>query len=123
MSAYEIPGFSWTLVAAVDLTANQYCGVNVNGSGLGAKPSAGGRIVGFIRNKPNIDENVTVVSNGIVFARVGAVDVAAGVDCKVDANGKLVLAASTNVAHGQTLAAGIAGGLVPFLLDLNHAAI
>ena len=53
--AYEIPGFSFTLVAAEDFRTSQFCAADVNGAGLAITPTAdGARAIGVVQNKPNI---------------------------------------------------------------------
>lgn len=121
--AYEIPGFSWTLVSGVDLSNSQYCGVNINSSGRAVLPVEGARIIGVTRNKPatemGINASITIVSTGIVFGRVGITGCTAGQNLTVNDDGTFIQASGSNLVHGQALQTVAAGGLVAVLLGLN----
>lgn len=97
--AYEIPGFSYTLVAASDMSATQFRFVNVDTAGKAAVPAAGGRVVGVRQNKPKADEAATIVQTGISIVEAGAA-VTVGDGVQSDASGRAI-----------TLAAGISQGV------------
>ncbi|MGH2351770.1 MAG: hypothetical protein ACRDJN_09175, partial [Chloroflexota bacterium] len=59
--AYEIPGHTNTLVAAVDLSGQQYRFVVVNASGQAAIPALGARAIGVLQNAPEAGEAGTVM--------------------------------------------------------------
>jgi len=120
--AYEIPGFSWSLVAGEDLSGSQYCGVDVEVStGLAVLPSAGGRVVGVLRNKPAEGGTATVVTTGVVMAKIGATGVVAGNNVTVDTNGKIIQASSGDSLLGVALKTNAAGEIGTILL-LNGVA-
>lgn len=117
--AYEIPGFSFTLVAAADLSTSQYCFVNADTTAAGSKaalPAAGGRAVGVLQNKPVAGAAGTIVATGISKVLVGAGGVTAGDNVKVTAAGAVILANAGSYAVGIALATGAAGTYVPVLL-------
>jgi dihydrodipicolinate reductase len=114
--AFEIPGFSFSLIAAADLSALQFHGVNVNTSGQAASPSAGGRVAGFLQNKPTLGQVGTVYRTGITKAVVGTGGVTAGDTVAVDATGAVVTAAAGNFGVGIALATAAATDIVSVLL-------
>lgn len=120
--AYEIPGFSWTLVAAEDLTDSQYCGVDVDSDGKAALPSAGGAGVGVLRNHPDEDQSGTIVSSGIVKGRIGPTGVNAKDNVTVDGDGKFIQASSGDAHWGRALETNAADEVGTILLQLGGAA-
>ena len=100
--AYEIPGFSFTLPAAADLSATQFRFVNVDGSGKAAVPAAGGRVCGVRNNKPKANEAATIVNSGISIVEAGGA-ITVGDDVATDNAGRAVAAAGAT-----TIVAGIA---------------
>lgn len=118
--AWEIPGFSFTLPAAADLSASQFCFVNADTTAAGSRaalPSAGGRTIGVLQNKPGAAGiAATIVNTGIVKVRVGTGGVTAGDTVQALADGKITTAVATKYAAGIALETGVAGVLVPVLL-------
>lgn len=120
--AWEIPGFSWTMVAAADLSAFQFCFVNADTTAAGSKaaaPSAGGRAIGVCQNKPTSGRPVTIVSSGISKVKVGAGGVTAGDNVKVLAAGSVTTANAASYAVGIALATGLVGEYVPVFLTIS----
>lgn len=113
--AFEIPGFSYTLVAAVDLSGSQFRAVRTDANGKAALPVLGGSIAGICNNKPKLNEAVTVVSSGISIVEAGAV-IANGANVAVDATGRAIPAAAgqeiIGVAQEAASAAGIKIGVL-----------
>lgn len=101
--AREIPVLPYTLVAAVDLSANQYGGVDCGTSGTAVLPSAGGRIIGIQQNAPTAGRAATIEHGGISKFRCGAGGVTAGDDLMAAADGTLITATATNKAVGVAL--------------------
>lgn len=121
--AYEIPGFSWTLVAGEDLTESQYCGVDLElTTGQAVLPSAGGRIIGVLRNKPDDEQPATVVSSGVVMGLIGDTGVVAGNNVTVDADGAFIQASSGDTHCGIAVKSNAAGEIGTILLQLGGAA-
>lgn len=120
--AYEIPGFSWTLVAGEDLDESQFCGIDVSGDGEAVLPVQGGRCVGFVQNKPLSGRTATIVSSGITKVLVGVTGIEAGDNVIVDDDGSVIQAASGNRGVGVALKTNAAGELGTVLLMLSNAA-
>jgi hypothetical protein len=115
--AYEIPGFSFTLIAAADLSASQYCFVNVDNTGKAALPAANARCVGVLQNKPTSGQVCTIVASGISKALVGVGDCTAGDDLEVTGTGAVKVAAGAGSRIvAVALASGVAGNIVPVLI-------
>lgn len=124
--AYEIPGFSWTLEAGEDLSDSQYCAVDVNSSGKAVLPVQGKRVVGILRNHPGStfstppdSEAATIVSTGIVKARVGITGVTAGQNVTCDDDGTIIQCTSGDVALGRALQSAVAGAITTVLLQIG----
>lgn len=108
--AYEIPGFSYTLVSAADFSVTgQFRAVNVDATGKAALPAAGGRIAGILNNKPKAGESATIVQSGISACEAGAA-VTIGSTVEVDATGRVVPRAA-GVAVGIALETASAAGV------------
>lgn len=111
--AYEIPGFSFTLPAGADLSSSLFRAVDVNSSGVAVLPGAGGRIIGFLNNRPKSGEAATIVHSGIVQAECGAA-VTRGANVMVGTDGRVLdhVAADDNAKVGIALETGSAAGVV-----------
>lgn len=117
--AYEIPGFSFTLVAAADQSASQFRFIDVDTNGKGVTPSAAGqRVVGVRNNKPKSGEAATVIVSGVSIVEAGA-PVTVGADVMTDTSGRAIVAATTGSAiAGIALeAASGAGQFIAVLLS------
>lgn len=117
--AWEIPGFSWTMVAGVDLSSSQFCFVNADTTAAGCKailPTAGGRAIGVVQNKPASGRPVTIVSSGISKCKVATGGVTAGDNVKALATGAVTTACTGTYALGIALATGLVGEIVPVFI-------
>jgi hypothetical protein len=120
--AYEIPGFSFTLVAGENLSSSHFCAVDVEVStGQVILPTAGGRAIGVIQNKPAEGEAATIVVSGVTKVLIGVGGIIAGNNVTVDDDGTIVQAASGNRCLGIALSTGAEGTLGTVLL-LNGGA-
>lgn len=121
--AYEIPGYSFTLVAGEDLT--QYCAVDVEAAtGQVISPSGtGARAIGVVQNKPTDGKAATLVCSGVTKMLVGAGGITAGDNITVDTDGKALTAVATNRVLGIALKTNAAGTLGTVLLQNNAGAI
>lgn len=114
--AYEIPGFSFSLVAASDLSTHQYKFVNVDTTGKAALGGAGTRSIGVLQNKPTLGQIGTVVVTGVSKVVAGAA-VTAGDEIMSDATGRAITAVATNQGLGVALSAAAgAGVIIPVLI-------
>lgn len=115
--AYEIPGFSFTLVAAEDLSALQFSVVDVDSAGKAITPAAdGGRGIGVVQNKPAIGQSATIVTTGVTKAKVGTGGITAGQTAQALTNGTITAGVAGDHAIGIALATGDAGDIIPLLL-------
>lgn len=108
--AYEIPGFSFTLVAAADLSASQFRFVEVNSTGKAAVPTLAGSVVGVRQNKPKANEATTIVHDGISFVEAGGA-IAIGGLVTTDATGRAVAATTGQQTHGRALETASGAGV------------
>lgn len=107
--AYEIPGFSFTLPAKVDLN-NQWRFVNIDATGNALYASADGRVIGVLNNKPKATQPATIVQNGVAMVEAGAA-IALGADVSAGANG-VALTAASGIKTGVALEAATATGQI-----------
>jgi predicted ribosome-associated RNA-binding protein Tma20 len=105
--AYEIPGQSFTAIAAVDLTGKKGYGIVIDGNGKAALAGAAAVIDGVLRYEGKAGEAVTVVKDGHMGLVFGAA-VADGAQLATDANGAFITAVATNpiVAVAREAAGG-----------------
>ena len=115
--AYEIPGFSFTLEASGDLSAEQFTAMVVDGNGQAAQAGAAVNIAGVLQNNPSaIGREAAIMANGITKGVAGAA-VAAGAYLMTDANGEFITGVGTNELVGVALeAAGGQGEIIPILI-------
>jgi len=123
MQSNTIPNFVWTLgTGAADLSLNQYLGVKITsgnteegGTAL-AITGATDNVVGFQQNSPtDANQQISLESNGIVLARVGAT-VTAGVEVSIMATGEVEDQNASNTTVGNALTDGAAGDLISIKL-------
>lgn len=120
--AYEDSKISVTIPAGSDLSASQFCFVEVNSSGLLAVVGAGLHADGVLQNDPNASGRAGEVAiAGIVQVKCGAA-VTRGGPVASDAAGKAVNAASTNIILGTALETGANGAVIAVLFHPRGAA-
>lgn len=106
------------LVAAADLSANQYYAVKVNSSGQIALCSVLGEVpTGILQNKPTSGQAAEVRHGGTSKAVAGAA-ITAGASVMVNASGKVITLATTGSnAIGIALeSAGADGDIIEILV-------
>ena len=116
--AYEQTLRTIGVPASADLSASQFCFMVVNSSGQLALPSAGGDADGILQDKPNaaaVEGELAVL--GVSKLVVGTAGVTAGDLLATDANGKAVTATTGNKILGRALATGVAGVIIPALIQ------
>lgn len=106
--AYEIPGQSFSGVAAADLTGKEGYGVVLDANGKVALAGAAVSIDGILRYAGKAGETVTVVKTGEMGLVYGG-NVANGAALTTDANGAFVTAVATNPIVAVAREAGAAG--------------
>lgn len=125
MSAYEIPGFSFSLPSDTDLsvkaTSGQFRFGKINSSGEWVVPSAGGTAIGVRQNNPKAGEATTIVRTGIVFVEASEA-IAIGDPISTTVNGRAQVAAGGESVLGMAMtAAGGAGELCSVLLSVESS--
>lgn len=120
--AYEMPGFSFSLLANEDLSLSQFCAVDVASTGKAKLPVQGLRAIGIVQNKPKSGEVATIVVTGISKVKVGITGVVAGNNVTVDDDGTIIQATANDRAIGVALKSTTAGNVGTVLL-LNAGAV
>ena len=110
--AFEIPGFSMTLVAGADLSSSQYTGVKVNASGQAVTTVNGDDIIGVLQNKPTSGQAATIVTSGVSLMKAGSGGVTAGDNASCDAGGTVITSATGDSIVGVVLETGAANEFV-----------
>jgi hypothetical protein len=89
-----------TVPAGADLSASQYCAVDINSSGQAVLPSAGGRVAGILVNDPAAaGRGAEVGIAGVQVVKLGGT-VAAGDAVKADSSGRAVTAGAGDIGFG-----------------------
>jgi len=117
--AQEIPGFSFTGIAAVDLTGKEGYGVYINSSNQIALAGANAVIDGVVRYGAAAGQAVTVVQGGIMGVVAGGV-IAKGDHLTTDANGKFVVATNGQVISGKAREVGADTLIIQMLLKGSY---
>lgn len=104
--AWENLGKCVTLPAAADLSASQFCAVNVNSSSQAALAGAGDDAIGVMQNKPAAASRpaTVMVGNGVTKVKSGAATTA-GSTGTPDSSGRMVDATSGDYILGKFLEA------------------
>lgn len=119
--AFEENKISVTLPASGDLSASQYCFVEVNSSGQAAVLGAGLAADGILQNDPNAAGRAAEVAiSGIVRVKCGGV-VTRGGPVASDSAGKAVNAATGNIILGTALETGANGAIIAMLFHPRGA--
>lgn len=121
--AYEIPGFSFTLLAATDLSGSQFCGVDVDSNGKAAFPVQGKRCIGVIQNKPKSGEAATIVVSGVTKVKVGITGLVAGNNVTVDDDGTAIQPTNLDRAIGVALKTSAKDEIGTVLLFFHGAVV
>lgn len=115
--AYEIPGFSFTLVANEDLRTSQFCAVDVDANGKAITPTAdGARCIGVVQNKPNTGEPATIFVSGVTKAKIGVGGVTAGQGVRVMTDGRFTAEAVASHSVGVALKTNLVNEIGTILL-------
>ena len=93
--AFEIPGFSYSLEASADLSAEQFTFMVADANGEAAQAGAGDDAVGVLQNDPAAQgEAANLQTFGISKVVAGAA-VASGAQVMSDATGRAITATGT----------------------------
>jgi len=106
------------MVAAEDLSAMQYKIVNVHGDNtVKLRVAAGAGVLGVLNNKPENNENATVVVAGLTRCVAGGT-ISAGAWISTTASGTGLAATSGQYILGKSITGVASGGL--FKLAVQH---
>jgi hypothetical protein len=101
--AFEVPGLMHTAPASTDLSASQYCFVNINTSGQLALPSNGAAVIGVLQNKPNAAGIAgAYMVNGVSKVVAGGT-IAAGAQVTTNGSGQAIAATTGLQIHGRSV--------------------
>lgn len=108
-----VPG----VVAAADLSADQFLFVVMSSTGIALNSSAGGKVLGVLQNKPTAGQAADVWADGSVSKVVASTAITKGAAITSTAAGKAVTATSGQNIAGYALdAAGADGDLISVFL-------
>lgn len=109
------------LAAAADLSTHLYRGVRVSGVRVVNKVTASTqRPLGILQNKPIAGEGATVAFGGQSKAILGTGGATAGQELMFDANGALVVAATTgNIVAAIATETGVAAEIISVMVVLG----
>lgn len=110
MAYNNILGQAETYVAGEDLTGKQYTFVTSDGDEV-TSTGDGEAATGVLWNEPTDTDAATVVRGGEVNVYVGTGGLTVGAEVASDADGKAVVAVSTDVILGEARTAADADGL------------
>jgi len=117
--AQDIPGFSYTGIAAADLTGKEGYGVVIDSNNKIALAGANAVIDGVLRYGAAADKAVTVVHGGIMGVVAGGV-IAKGDSLTTDASGKFVVAQNGEVISGRAREVGADTLIIQMLLKGSY---
>lgn len=111
-----------TMRASADLSASQFCFVNVNSSGQIALAGVDADIVGILQDKPSaLDRAGNVAIGGKSKVLCGGT-ITAGQRVTSDANGKAIAVASGSaVSAGVAMASGVSGQIIDMVIQIAGA--
>lgn len=99
-----------TMVAGADLSAKQFTFVKMNTTDRTVVSAGNGdAALGVLINQPESGNAATVAVRGRVLIECGSGGLTAGANVGIDADGKGVVAASSDIIVGQVVDAGAAG--------------
>lgn len=112
MSIEQVPPL--TLPANADLSASQFCAVDINASGRVVVASAGGRVIGVLYTKPTLLGMACTVESlrGKRLRMKYGGTVTAGDTLKTDASGRFVTAVASDIAAGAAVAVAAMSGVI-----------
>lgn len=128
--AWEIPGFSFSLPANADYSAESTyqftpvtvvaasgAGINTD-SALAPVAATGDPIIGILQNNPALAEAGTIVQNGISKVKLGG-SVSVGNKLMAIPSGGAILAQTGYYSFGIALDTGVTGDIISVLLVNN----
>src|SRR5690348_10106602 len=120
--AYEIPGFTFTLVAGADLSSSPSKFVKLNPSGQAVAIAATTDMpIGVLQNTPTSGQAAAIMGFGISKVQ-GDADLARGASIQTSADGQAAVAATGGFPVGQVLEDNsAAGGLITAFINCANS--
>lgn len=119
--AWEESKISVTIPAGSDLSASQFCFMDINASAQLALPAAGAMADGVLQNDPNAAGRAGELAiAGVVQVKCGGA-VTRGGPVATDASGRAVNAATGNIILGTALETGSTGAIIAMLFHPRGA--
>lgn len=117
--SFEIPGFSFSRIAAADFSGSQFHFVDLDTTAADAQakfPSDDGRAIGVMQNKPVTGAVGTIMHTGISKAVVGTGGCTAGDNLEANADGTVEKADTSSPVVAIALKTGAQNAIIPVLL-------
>ena len=110
-----------TVIAAGDLSANQFAMVKYDGSAQAIICGAGEAPLGVLTVPAKAAKGAcTVTVSGIVMVEVGTGGITLGANAATNASGHVIAAATNDVIVGTALEAGAAGTIIAMEISLAN---
>jgi len=109
-----------TVIAAGDLSTNQFAMVKYDGNAQAVICGAGEAPLGVLTVPAKATNACTVTVSGIVMVEVGTGGITLGANAATNASGHVIAAATNDVIVGTALEAGAAGVLIAMEISLAN---
>jgi len=109
-----------TVIAAGDLSTNQFAMVKYDGSAQAIICGAGEAPLGVLTVPAKLNNAATVTVSGIVMVEVGTGAITLGANAATNASGHVIAAATNDVIVGTALEAGAAGTIIAMEISLAN---
>ena len=109
-----------TVIAAADLSANQFAMVKFDAAAKAAIVGAGEAALGVLTVPAKAGSACTVTVSGIVMVEVGTGGINLGESAACNASGHVILATTGDVIVGTALEAGAAANIIAMEISLAN---
>jgi len=109
-----------TVIAAADLSANQFAMVKYDANAQAVICGAGEAPLGVLTVPAKLNNAATVTVSGIVMVEVGTGAITLGANAATNASGHVIAAATNDVIVGTALEAGAAGTIIAMEISLAN---
>jgi hypothetical protein len=109
-----------TVIAAADLSANQFAMVKYDANAQAVICGAGEAPLGVLTVPAKLNNAATVTVSGIVMVEVGTGAITLGANAATNASGHVIAAATNDVIVGTALEAGAAGVIIAMEISLAN---
>ena len=109
-----------TVIAAADLSANQFAMVKYDANAQAVICGAGEAPLGVLTVPAKLGNACTVTVSGVVMVEVGTGGITLGANAATNASGHVIAAATNDVIVGTALEAGAAGVIIAMEISLAN---